>query len=141
MVSKLLAMKKILWLALIVTATVTEKTTRDFRKGQLEGEWKGLETVHLQKNNITRREADFHNSNSYGAPASDVVSINPHDEKFCVDVSTYKPVVWIERDGEECMTEFIQQCDQKSENICAEITETVCEVHKYLFGQDNIKSL
>ena len=45
-----------------------------------------------------------------------------------MDVSTYLPVVWVERDGEECTTEFVEQCEQKSESVCAEVTETFCEV-------------
>jgi hypothetical protein len=45
-----------------------------------------------------------------------------------VDVSTYQPVVWVERDGEECTTDFVQQCEQKSESVCAEVTETFFEV-------------
>ena len=51
-----------------------------------------------------------------------------HEEEFCVDVSTYQPVVWVGRDGEECKTEFVPKCEQKSENVCAEVTETFCEV-------------
>ena len=45
-----------------------------------------------------------------------------------MDVSTYKDVVWVERDGEECNTDFVKQCQDKSENVCAEVTETFCEV-------------
>ena len=55
-------------------------------------------------------------------------SDDPHAKEFCVDVSTYQPVVWVERDGEECKTDFVQQCEQKSESVCAEVTETFCEV-------------
>ena len=87
---------------------------------------------------IRRRKADNHQHNSYhapvttsygspaAAPVSDVVDL--HNEEFCVDVSTYQPVVWVEREGEECKTEFVKQCEDKSENVCADVTETTCEV-------------
>jgi hypothetical protein len=55
-------------------------------------------------------------------------SDDPHAKEFCVDASTYQSVVWVERDGEECTTEFVQQCEQKSESVCADVTETFCEV-------------
>ena len=54
--------------------------------------------------------------------------VDLHNKEFCVDVSTYQPVVWVERDGEECKTDFVKQCEDKSENVCAEVTETFCEV-------------
>ena len=54
-----------------------------------------------------------------------------HNKEFCVDVSTYQPVIWVDRDGEECRTEFVKQCEDKSENVCAEVTETKCEVSLY----------
>jgi hypothetical protein len=112
--------------------------------------WVGLGTDHK----ITRRKADNHNHNgyaapvatSYGSPAAAVsnsygspgavaaAAENPvdlHNKEFCVDVSTYQPVVWVERDGEECKTDFVKQCEDKSENVCAEVTETKCEVSLY----------
>ena len=69
---------------------------------------------------------------SYGAPAeapaSDVVDL--HNKEFCVDVSTFQEVVWVERDGEVCETVFVKQCEDKSENVCADVTETRCKVSK-----------
>ena len=51
------------------------------------------------------------------------------DEKqICVDVSTFLPIIWTVRDGEECNTEFVQKCEERSENVCGDVTETVCEV-------------
>ena len=93
--------------------------------------WVGLAADHK----ITRRKADNHNHNSYaaavstsygslGAVADD--SVDLHNKEFCVDISTYQPVVWVERDGEECKTVFVKQCEDNSENICAEVTETKC---------------
>ena len=45
-----------------------------------------------------------------------------------MDVSTYQPVVWEERNGQECKTGWVKQCTDKSENVCIDVTETVCEV-------------
>jgi len=110
--------------------------------------WVGLDKDH----NIKRRKADNHNSygapvitsygdpapsystpasGSFGASAPAAAPLDLHNKEFCVDVSTYQPVVWVERDGEECKTDFVKQCDDKSENVCADVTETVCEVVPY----------
>ena len=43
-------------------------------------------------------------------------------------MSTYQPVVWVERDGQECKTDWVKQCEDKTENVCIDVTETVCEV-------------
>ena len=53
-------------------------------------------------------------------------------QEFCVDVSTYQPVVWVERDGQVCKTDWIKQCEDKTENVCIDVTETVCEVSDQL---------
>jgi hypothetical protein len=45
-----------------------------------------------------------------------------------VDVSTYQPVVWVESEAEECSTVFVKKCEEKSENVCTDVTETKCEV-------------
>ena len=45
-----------------------------------------------------------------------------------MDVSTYQPVVWVERQGQECSTGWVKQCTDKSENVCIDVTETICEV-------------
>merc|ERR1719437_191115 len=58
---------------------------------------------------------------SYPAPAPDVVDL--HNKEFCVDVSSYQPVVWEERDGEVCHTLFVKKCAEKKENVCADVTE------------------
>lgn len=67
---------------------------------------------------------------AYGAPPppaeGDVIDL--HNKEFCVDVSTYQPVVWVEREAEECETVFVKQCSDKSENVCQDVTETKCEV-------------
>ena len=48
-------------------------------------------------------------------------------QEFCVDVSAYRALEWVEREGEECTTEFVQTCEERKENVCADVTETKCE--------------
>ena len=95
----------------------------------------GLKILNTRvKHQIQRRKADNHLQYgaqpppAYGAPApqSDVVDL--HNKEFCVDVSSYQPVVWVEKDAEECHTVFVKKCDKKQENVCADVTETRCEV-------------
>jgi hypothetical protein len=54
--------------------------------------------------------------------------VDLHNKEFCVDVSTFDPVTWVEREGEECETVFVKQCEDKTENVCANVTETTCKV-------------
>jgi len=74
---------------------------------------------------------------SYGAPTTpappsyDNGEIDLHKKEFCVDVSTYQPVVWVERQGQECSTGWVKQCQDRSENVCIDVTETICEVVPY----------
>ena len=58
-----------------------------------------------------------------------------------MDVSTYQPVVWVEEEAEECATVFVKQCDQKSEEVCADVTETKCQVSQYPQGTSVISSI
>jgi len=59
-------------------------------------------------------------------------SVDLHNEQFCVDISSYGPVVWVENDNyEECATPFVKKCEDKSENVCVEVLETKCEVVPY----------
>ena len=51
-----------------------------------------------------------------------------------MDVSSYDPVVWVERESEECITEFMQQCEERTERVCVDVTETFCEVSDRLCG-------
>ena len=48
-----------------------------------------------------------------------------------MDVSAYKPLKWVEREGESCKTEFVKKCEEKRENVCAKVVETQCEVVPY----------
>ena len=74
---------------------------------------------------IDRRAAQ---QSGYGAPAQESEVVDLHNKEFCVDVSIFQDVVWVERDGEECKTDFVKQCEDKSEEVCAEVHETRCEV-------------
>ena len=57
--------------------------------------------------------------------------VDLHNKEFCVDVSAYKPLKWVEMDGQECKTEFVKTCEEKRENVCAKVMETQCEVVPY----------
>ena len=45
-----------------------------------------------------------------------------------MDVSTYEPVVWAEVPAEQCDTAFVKQCEDREEEVCADVTETRCQV-------------
>jgi len=77
------------------------------------------------------RNTHFAGKDSYGAPGEESTPIDLHNKEFCVDVSTYQPVVWVEHDAQECETVFVKQCGDKSENVCQDVTETHCEVVPY----------
>jgi len=66
---------------------------------------------------------------SYQAPGGQKVDL--HKEQFCVDISSYGPVEWVEEPAEECATPFVKKCEDKSENVCAEVVETKCQVVPY----------
>ena len=76
------------------------------------------------------RNTNFAGQNSYGAPSEPSEPVDLHNKEFCVDVSTYQPVVWVEREAESCETVFVKQCSDRSENVCQDVTETKCEVRK-----------
>ena len=114
-----------------------------------ENKTPGLKILNTRvEHQIQRRKAD--KSLQYGAPAppapsygappppaSDVVDL--HNKEFCVDVSSYQPVIWVERDGEECHTVFVKKCEDKQENVCADVTETRCEVSETTINRKQTK--
>merc|ERR1712106_894033 len=91
--------------------------------GLPQNNWKAMTKLHKR------------NLDAYGSPSQSTddqaEGADLHNKEFCVDVSTYQPVVWVERDGEECKTEFVKQCEDKTEEVCAEVHETRCEVVPY----------
>lgn len=78
-----------------------------------------------------RRDADY--------PADKLVDVDLHNDQFCVDISSYGPVQWVERTNDpdtyelyqECATPFVKKCEDKSENVCKEVVETKCQVVPY----------
>ena len=73
---------------------------------------------------INRRTASYPQE-----PAgSQEATVDLHTKEFCVDVSTYQPVVWQEVDAEQCSTVFVKKCEDRTEEVCADVTETRCEV-------------
>jgi len=79
---------------------------------------------------INRRKANYPASDP-AIPQAEGEAVDLHNKEFCVDVSTYQPVVWVESEAEECSTVFVKKCEEKSENVCADVTETKCEVVPY----------
>merc|ERR1719412_2830051 len=77
------------------------------------------------------RNTNFANQNSYGGPPEPSEPVDLHNKEFCVDVSAYQPVVWAEREAEECSTVFVKQCQERKQNVCSTVTETRCEVRPY----------
>ena len=74
-----------------------------------------------------------------------------HFKEFCVDVSTYEPVEWVEEEAETCETVFVkvlgddfgigmifllQECKEKTEEVCEDVSETRCEVRDGTWGRD-----
>ena len=59
--------------------------------------------------------------------AGSAAPVDLHSKEFCVDVSAYRALEWVEREGEECTTEFVKTCEERKENVCADVTETKCE--------------
>ena len=90
--------------------------------------------IESQRNVRTRKDVTY--SNAGESVTSDTVDL--HHKDFCVDVSTYEPVVWVVRESKECKTEFVKQCEEKSEEVCADVHETRCEVSLVIF--DDTKS-
>ena len=84
---------------------------------------KELQSNPASQHLIARRTAN------YGAPgASDSNAVDLHNKEFCVDVSTYLPVEWQEVEAEQCDTVFVKQCEDREEEVCADVTETRCQV-------------
>ena len=111
-------------------------------------------SVNNNNNNISPGGQTFNNNPGEQQPATpapaynndgdasvesdaDDGEIDLHNKEFCVDVSTYQPVIWVERDGQECKTSWVKQCEDKTENVCIDVTETVCEVSE--LNNDNVR--
>ena len=47
-----------------------------------------------------------------------------------MDVSTYEPVVWVERDGEECETAWVKQCEDRTEQVTS-LVVSICRLNRF----------
>ena len=63
--------------------------------------------------------------------------IDLHNKEFCVDVSSYQPVVWEEREGEVCTTQWRMECQSRAEEVCEDVSETTCDVSEDDDGEDD----
>ena len=76
--------------------------------------------------------------------AEDEKPVDLHNKEFCVDVSNYGPLEWIEKEGEECKTEFVKKCDavakeiskKKSIDTRVNVAKTKVEKLAELFSDD-----
>merc|ERR1719410_1413976 len=83
---------------------------------------------------IVKRNSGSSYDNAAEVPEVAVEDNKPvdlHNKEVCVDVSAFKPLEWVEREGESCTTEFVKQREEKRENVCADVSETVCDVVPY----------
>ena len=126
-------MRLCLLLSIAVTACAADSRRVQPAAGG-KNTWKPHKPLHIaselkspQKQRGSRN-TNFANQNSYGGPPEPSEPVDLHNKEFCVDVSTYQPVVWVEREAEECETVFVKQCSDRSENVCQDVTETKCEV-------------
>jgi len=87
----------------------------------------------------SRRQGRSEAPDSYGAPEAPVSTPDLHNKEFCVDVSTYLPIEWEEKEVETCETVFVKQCEDKSEDVCKEVLETFCEVVPYTVCEMGLK--
>merc|ERR1712025_195409 len=121
-VNMMLRTMKCLLVMMFVWTTVTNGSVME--RGD---RWVPMEDVHK----IHARKADGHAHYGHNSAPIPQNTADPHSEEFCVDVSVYDPVVWVERDGEECRTDFVKQCEERSQEVCADVHETRCEVVPY----------
>merc|ERR1711892_1451387 len=110
----------------LLTAVLLSSSVKGGKVMKSSGEWIPMEENHK----IHAREANGHGAYAHSSAPQDS-TVDLHNKEICVDVSTYQPVVWVEREGEECKTEFVKQCEEKTEEVCAEVHETRCEVVPY----------
>merc|ERR1712123_382310 len=110
----------------LLTAVLLSASVKGGKVMESSDEWIPMKENHK----IHAREANGHGAYAHSSVPQDT-TVDLHNKEFCVDVSTYQPVVWVEREGEECSTVFVKDCADRSENICQDVTETKCEVQPY----------
>ena len=75
---------------------------------------------------VSTTQAPYNNDDE--ADIEEEGEIDLHNKEFCVDVSSYQPVVWEERPGESCETRWRMMCQDRAEEVCQNVTETRCDV-------------
>merc|ERR1739844_485227 len=99
----IMGIKTILWFSCLTTLALARSSTRPLRQSQ----WASL----MQR---LRRE-----------------TVDLHSGEFCVDVSTFGPVLYDATPREKCTTVFNKQCEDKTEQVCDDVTEIQCEIQPY----------
>ena len=56
------------------------------------------------------------------------LDLHSKDGQFCVDISDFLDLQWVEKEVEECATAFEQRCEEKTQEVCLTVNETLCEV-------------
>ena len=56
------------------------------------------------------------------------LDLHSKDGQFCVDISDFLDLEWVEKEVEECETVFEKSCEEKTQNVCLTVNETLCEV-------------
>ena len=70
-------------------------------------------------------------SSQVDEPKADLNSgldLHSKDGQFCVDISNFLDLEWVEREVEECATAFEKSCEEKTQEVCLTVNETLCEV-------------
>merc|ERR1712168_89425 len=90
------------WFLVVLVAVVAHGARLD------NGRWKAVTGTNKQKRNPDQ---------AYGSPAANSDAVDLHNKEFCVDVSTYQPVVWVERDSKECTEVPVTNCSPKKVHV------------------------
>ena len=70
-------------------------------------------------------------SSQVDEPKADLNSgldLHSKDGQFCVDISDFLDLEWVEKEVEECATAFEKSCEEKTQEVCLTVNETLCEV-------------
>ena len=115
----------LLVIALVLTTTSTTQARRDRRKA------KKLDSLYQAGYGGAPPPVPVYHTTTTTTTTTAAPHVDLHSKEFCVDVSAYQPVVWEEREAEECSTVFVKECQEKKQNVCSTVTETRCEVRPY----------
>ena len=72
-------------------------------------------------------------SSQVDEPKADLNSdldLHSKDGQFCVDISDFLDLEWVEKEVEECASAFEKSCEEKTQEVCLTVNETLCEVSK-----------